>query len=114
MDYDYEERCIYWSNITPLGSLIKRLCERKNDTDGNPIKETIHSSTVQSPDGIAVDFINKNLYWTDKLKDTIEVSKLNGLYRKVLIKDNLKEPRAIVLDPYEGKLLIVLLIHLIN
>lgn len=49
LDFDYEDRCIYWSNITPLGSLIKRVCEGKNDTHGNQVKETIHSSTVQSP-----------------------------------------------------------------
>jgi len=102
LDYDYEGKCIYWSNITPLGSLIKRTCQGKNDTHDNQLKETIHSSTVQSPDGLAVDWISKNLYWCDKMKDTIEVSKLNGLYRKVIIKDNLQEPRAIVLNPYEG------------
>ena len=36
------------------------------------------------------------------MKDTIEVSKLNGLYRKVLIRENLQEPRAIVVSPADG------------
>lgn len=62
------------------------------------------SPFLAGKDGLAVDWISKNLYWCDKMKDTIEVSKLNGLYRKVLIKDNLQEPRAIVLNPYDGYL----------
>lgn len=44
----------------------------------------------------------KNLYWCDKGKDTIEVSKLNGQFRKVLINKSLQEPRAISLDPIRG------------
>ena len=101
LDFDYKKGCIYWSNITPLGSHIKRSCS-KNNTQGSQQKETIHSSTVQSPDGLAVDWVGGNLYWADKMKDTIEVSKLDGLYRKILIRKNLQEPRAIVVNPYDG------------
>lgn len=49
-----------------------------------------------------MDWVAKNLYWCDKGKDTIEVSKLNGQFRKVLITKNLQEPRAISLDPIRG------------
>lgn len=37
----------------------------------------------------------------DKGLDTIEVSKLDGRYRKVLIQKDLQEPRAIAVDPYD-------------
>lgn len=104
LDFDYKNSCIYWSNITPVGSAIKRLCSKKNDTQGSQQKQTLHSSTVQSPDGLAVDWVSGNLYFCDKMKDTIEVSKLDGLYRKVLIRENLQEPRAIVVNPYDGVL----------
>ena len=40
--------------------------------------QTLHSATLQNPDGLAVDWIGRNLYWCDKKTDTIEVSKLNG------------------------------------
>lgn len=56
LDFDWSNRCIYWSNITPVGSAIKRLCSKKNDTQGIQQKQTLHSSTVQSPDGLAVDW----------------------------------------------------------
>lgn len=51
--------------------------------------------------GLAVDWIAKNLYWCDKGSDTIEVSKLDGKFRKILINKDLEEPRAIALDPFE-------------
>lgn len=49
-----------------------------------------------------MDWVARNLYWCDKGSDTIEVSKLDGRYRKVIIKTGLQEPRAIALDPHTG------------
>lgn len=102
LDFDWAEHCIYWSDVTALGSSIKRLCETYTDINRTSTEQILHSATVQSPDGIAVDWIGRNLYWCDKGKDTIEVSKLDGKFRKILIRDGLEEPRAIVLNPYEG------------
>lgn len=51
---------------------------------------------------MAVDWVGRNLYWCDKGLDTIEVSALDGRYRKVLLHDGLDEPRAIVLHPQKG------------
>ncbi|XP_067123645.1 low-density lipoprotein receptor-related protein 1 isoform X3 [Centruroides vittatus] len=96
LDYDWEEKCLYWSDVTALGSSLTRMCLNKSN------HEILHASTVQSPDGLAVDWVGRNLYWCDKGKDTIEVSKLNGRFRKVLIREGLQEPRAIALDPYQG------------
>ena len=42
------------------------------------------------------------MYWTDTGTNRIEVSRLNGSARRVLIDENLDEPRAIVLDPTKG------------
>ena len=52
--------------------------------------------------GIAVDWIGRNLYWLDMRADKIEVSKLNGSYRSVLINSDIDSPRAIQVDPREG------------
>ena len=67
-----------------------------------PGEETIVSTEVDNPDGIAVDWVARNVYWTDTGTDRIEVARLNGTSRKVLISENLDEPRAIVLDPMGG------------
>ena len=65
-------------------------------------EETIVSTEVDNPDGIAVDWVARNVYWTDTGTDRIEVARLNGTSRKVLISEHLDEPRAIVLDPMGG------------
>ena len=62
----------------------------------------LHNLGVLNPDGLAVDWIGQNLYWCDKGLDVIEVSKLNGSYRKKLVTENLDEPRAIVVAPSDG------------
>lgn len=60
-------------------------------------QEDIVTVEVKNPDGIAIDWITRNLYWTDTGTDRIEVSRLNGTHRKVLIHEDLGEPRAIAL-----------------
>ena len=65
-------------------------------------EEVLVSTEVNHPDGIAVDWIGRNLYWTDTGTDRIEVARLNGTARKVLISEGLDEPRAICLDPERG------------
>ena len=49
-----------------------------------------------------MDWIAQNLYWTDTGTDRIEVARVNGSSRKVLISDGLEEPRALCLDPANG------------
>ena len=56
----------------------------------------------QSPEGIAIDFLSRNMYVTDSGLDVIAVANLNGTYKKTLISENLDDPRAIVLDPQRG------------
>lgn len=65
-------------------------------------QEMLVRTEVDHPDGIAIDWIGRNLYWTDTGMDRIEVVRLNGSARKVLIADQLDEPRAICLDPQSG------------
>ena len=65
-------------------------------------QEILVNTEVDHPDGVAIDWLGRNLYWTDTGMDRIEVSRLNGSARKVLIADNLDEPRAISLDPASG------------
>ena len=62
----------------------------------------VHGRGLHSPDGIAVDWIARNLYWIDAGTDRIEVSRLDGSSLRVLIAEGLQEPRAIVLDPLNG------------
>ena len=62
----------------------------------------LHVIGLSSPEGLAVDWVSRTLYFTDSALDRIEVSDLDGNYRKVLISDNLTNPRSIVLEPSAG------------
>lgn len=43
-------------------------------------QEVVISNEIHHPDGVAVDWAARNLYWTDR----IEVARLNGKHRKVI------------------------------
>lgn len=57
------------------------------------------SSGLMEPETIAVDWVARNLYWTDSVMENIEVSTLDGRFRKVLLTKNVTRPRGLVLDP---------------
>ena len=89
-------------NVVRCGFLL--LCRVALDETGNPgEQEVLVYEDVKSPDGLAYDWINDNLYWTDAGRDRIEVlSMYNGStarWRRTLISERLDQPRAIVVDP---------------
>lgn len=47
-------------------------------------------------------FYTENLYWTDHGFNLIEISRLNGAYRSVVISEGLDQPRAIAVHPQKG------------
>ena len=53
-------------------------------------------------DGLAVDAIGRKIYWTDTGTNRIEVARLDGTCRKVLVNNSLDEPRAIAVFPSKG------------
>lgn len=65
--------------------------------------QVLHSKSTKHPDGLAIDWIGRNVYWSDNLLNMIEVSRLNGRNRKVL-KRGVSEPRALQLYPGKGYL----------
>ena len=54
------------------------------------------------PSSLAVDWVAGNLYWCDSGRKTIEVSKLNGLYRTVLVNTGLDRPWSMAVDVRYG------------
>ncbi|CAB1325813.1 unnamed protein product, partial [Coregonus sp. 'balchen'] len=65
----------------------------------------VDSGSLLSPEGLALDWVQHNLYWTDSGHKTVSVaSAYDGLKRRVLVDTELSEPRAIALDPQHGRL----------
>lgn len=55
-----------------------------------------------SPEGVAIDHLSRTVFWTDSVKDRIEVASLDGSQRRVLVDSELVNPRAIITDPSNG------------
>lgn len=85
VDYDPISGFIYWTDeeVTKI---------QKAKLDGSAQSDVI-TTEIESPDGIAIDWVARNLYWTDAGTDRIEVVTLDGQFRKVLIWQGLFDPR---------------------
>ncbi|XP_033107213.1 low-density lipoprotein receptor-related protein 4-like [Anneissia japonica] len=94
LDWDENEGLIFWSDVD-VNSISRA---NFNGTD----QEIVADSSLNSPAGLAVDWINKKLYWTDAGNDHIEVSNYDGSMRALLIWEDLERPRDIVVDPISG------------
>eukprot|EP00794_Sanderia_malayensis_P020432 gene20432-22446_t len=95
VDYNCKEKKVYWTDIT------SKSIQRSN-YDGSEMETII--TGLYDPQGLAIDWLGKNLYWTESGRGEIKVASLDGKNRKTLIKDNLKNPRPIVCNPYTGQL----------
>ena len=69
----------------------------------NGIREDIpfRHDEVSSVEGLAVDWINEKLYWTDAKRDVIYVGGLQSGVKVKIIDKDLDSPRAIVVSHSE-------------
>ncbi|TMS19458.1 Low-density lipoprotein receptor-related protein 1 [Larimichthys crocea] len=98
LDFHAESEFIYFADATSYIIGRQKIDGTERDTI---VKEGIH--TVE---GIAVDWMADNLYWTDDgPKKTISVARLEkaSQTRKTLIEGKMTHPRAIVVDPLNGE-----------
>ncbi|KAK6166565.1 hypothetical protein SNE40_023222 [Patella caerulea] len=101
LSYDPTTNQIYWGENR--NDII-----RTADTEGNMaevVTGTASTNTTSTVDGMAVDYINRLLYYTDTGPDTINVLSLDNYdYRLTLIDTGLDEPRGIALLPNKGRM----------
>lgn len=118
LDYHYQQGWIYWSDVSM--DVIKRSRLNGTERSGKKFKlfffkcegsviniKTVSASEVvkyglESPGGVAIDWIHDLLYWTDSGTRRVEVTTLNGRYRSVIASNDLDKPRAIVTHPGEA------------
>uniref|UniRef100_A0A8B9IE11 Nidogen 2 n=1 Tax=Anser cygnoides TaxID=8845 RepID=A0A8B9IE11_ANSCY len=97
IDYDCRERTVYWTDVA--GRTISRA-----SLEPGAEPETVISSGLLSPEGLAVDHLRRAMFWTDSGLDKIERARLDGSERRVLFDTELVNPRAIAVDPVRGNL----------
>ena len=82
---------------------------RRIQVNGRNASEFVPTAVVGMPTGVAVDWMSRNLYWTNAKAGLIEVMRLDGdnHYRKVLLSNSGRrrdaaQPISIALDPLRG------------
>src|SRR5262249_3526454 len=90
--WDVMEEQIYWSDIREKSIFHASL----NGTN----KTVLINSGLDVTEGIAIDWIGRNIYWVDSSLNTIEVASLHMTnHRTVLVNANVSQPRGLAVDP---------------
>lgn len=97
VDFHWEKQTIYYSDVDL--DVISSV-NMNNFSDHS----VVLSKNLTTPNGLAIDWIANNIYWAHLGKKVIEVARLNGQSRKVLLSENLDEPRSIAVFPKKGYL----------
>lgn len=97
LDYHYENSLIFYADVN-VDAIRSVNIENPSET------RTIVSTGLHTPNGIAVDWIANNVFWTDTGLKVIEVARLDGSSRKTIINKDLNDPRAMILYPKKGYL----------
>uniref|UniRef100_A0A8C1P3S5 Low density lipoprotein receptor b n=1 Tax=Cyprinus carpio TaxID=7962 RepID=A0A8C1P3S5_CYPCA len=93
LDVDVHNDTIFWSDL----SLKKIYSAAAADPAHH---STVIDSRISRPEGLAVDWVHGNIYWTDGELRTVSVATADGSKRKTLVSEGLQNPRAIVVDPH--------------
>lgn len=72
-------------------------------------KSHLHFSDLDDPEGLAFDWVNKRLYFTDYYKGNVQSIGLDGKNRSMIA--NANRPRGIIVDPcygYKGQMFTII------
>ncbi|XP_050967467.1 low-density lipoprotein receptor-related protein 8 isoform X1 [Labeo rohita] len=98
LDVDVTTNKMYWCDLYHR-KIFSAYINKASDASQ---QITLIDTALHSPEGLAMDWVHKNIYWTDSGHKTISVATGDGKKRKVLIDTELGEPRAIAVDPRQG------------
>ncbi|XP_027464836.1 low-density lipoprotein receptor-related protein 8 isoform X9 [Zalophus californianus] len=98
LDVEVATNRIYWCDLS-----YRKIYSAYMDKASDPAEqEVLMDEQLHSPEGLAVDWVHKHIYWTDSGNKTISVATVDGGRRCTLFSRDLSEPRAIAVDPLRG------------
>ncbi|XP_016048462.1 low-density lipoprotein receptor-related protein 8 isoform X9 [Erinaceus europaeus] len=98
LDVEVATNRIYWCDLS-----YRKIYSTYMDKASDPVEqEVLIDEQLHSPEGLAVDWVHKHIYWTDSGNKTISVARVDGSRRCTLFSRDLSEPRAIAVDPLRG------------
>ncbi|XP_052860473.1 low-density lipoprotein receptor-related protein 4-like [Anopheles cruzii] len=95
LDYHYDALQVYYADVN-VDAIRRVSMQNVSDT------QVIVARGLNTPNGLAVDWLADNLYWTDTALKRIEVARLDGSCRKAILTDRLDDPRSLILYPKRG------------
>lgn len=99
LDYHMNNSLIYYADVGTDVIKTVDMANMKNTKD-------IITTGLSTVNGLVVDWVADNLYWSDTATKLVEVSRLDGSSRKTIIHDNLDDPRSLAIFPGRGFLFI--------
>lgn len=90
---DFEKGTI--TSIKRTGTDRQLIVDSVDGLDAKPVDDWLS--------GFAVDWVADNIYWADEKRNIIEVARLNGSSRYVVLQ-NIEKPKSIAVDPIAGYL----------
>eukprot|EP00118_Oscarella_pearsei_P003572 m.14893 g.14893 ORF g.14893 m.14893 type:complete len:724 (+) comp26030_c0_seq4:316-2487(+) len=94
VDFSAKTKELLWSDV------FAKTISAADYTNSSKRRTILQKLSV--PDGIAVDWVGQNVYFTDTGLDVIGVVGLDGNFPRIIIDASLDQPRAIVVDPEDG------------
>uniref|UniRef100_A0A4W4GV52 Low-density lipoprotein receptor-related protein 2 n=1 Tax=Electrophorus electricus TaxID=8005 RepID=A0A4W4GV52_ELEEL len=96
LDYDKMDYRLYFTQSSGAGQSKISYISLSSPTS----PATIVASDLGAPDGIAYDWINKRIYYSDYVNQTINSMAVDGSQRTLIAQ--VPRPRAIMVDPCRG------------
>lgn len=97
LDYHYNLSKLFYADVH---TDVLKVVDMTNMSDVRVIVD----SGLQTPNGLAIDWLANNMYWSDSVAKVIEVARLDGSARKTVIGEGLSDPRTLIVYPKRGLL----------
>ena len=94
-DYHYREKRVYWTDSDNKGIYEAELGSKTSH-------RKLVNGAISAGDGIAIDWVYDNIYWSNLARQTICVTSLQDGHSTDVIDKDLEKPRSIAVYPAQG------------